>query len=164
MRKPKSRLTRAAATIGAVVLMASGAAVVGAPAASAGGCTGGYLCGAVKNRTGRTMSYVTKDLGTGSGRCDVWNWNNGNGGNVESFKGVNCDQLGMGNGTAGGNGTGVDVDGFSFNGQGYHERFGRLGTWHWRVKGVWTKVSNGWFADCGIGDGNEIWCTLLVQA
>ncbi|HEY6796678.1 MAG TPA: hypothetical protein VI248_18545 [Kineosporiaceae bacterium] len=43
-------------------------------------------------------------------------------------------------------------------------RFSRVGTWHWRVKGVWTKIRDGEIADCGIGDGNAIWCTVLWQA
>lgn len=66
-------------------------------------------------------------------------------------------------GTLGGNGTGDDIDAFTFNGEGYHERFSRVGPWNWRKKGVWTKIDSGEIADCGIGDGNEIWCTRLVQ-
>jgi hypothetical protein len=162
MRKTMSRLTRAAAVTAAGVLLASGAAVAGAPAASASTCDGvtGYFCGAVKNRTGRTM-HVTLNLGSGNGFCDVWNWDGGPGG---SFKHAACDQEAWGNGIKGGNGTGVDVDAFTFNFEGYHERFSRVGTWHWRQKGVWTKIRSGEIADCGIGDGNEIWCTVLWQA
>ncbi|WP_067133310.1 hypothetical protein [Microtetraspora malaysiensis] len=159
MRKTKSRLTRAAGAAAAVVLMASGVAVVGAPAASASTCTGRF-CGAVKNRTGRTM-HITLNLGAGSGLCNVWNWDGGTGSNSKQAR---CDQQAFGNGTKGGNGTGVDVDAFTFNSEGYHERFTRVGTWHWRTKGVWTKIRDGEIADCGIGDSNEIWCTVLVQA
>lgn len=163
MHTTMSRLARAAVAAGAVVLTVSGVMVVQAPAASAGGCSAGLVCGAVKNRTGRLMSFTT-DLDAnpahGSGYCDVWNWNGGTG---ESFYHAGCSQQGMGNGTVGGLGTGTDVDAFSFNGEGYHERFSRVGTWHWRTRGVWTKVRDPEIADCGIGDGNEIWCTVLVQ-
>ena len=69
----------------------------------------------------------------------------------------------MGNGKRGGNGTGVDVDAFTFADVGYHERFSRLGTWHWQRKGVWTKIRDGEIADCRIGARNEIWCTVLWQ-
>lgn len=161
MHKRMSRLARAAATISTVVLVASGAAVAEAPAASAATCDRvvGFLCGAVKNRTGRTM-HITFDLGSGNGFCDVWNWDGGPG---ESFKHARCSQEPRGNGTTGGNGTGVDVDAFTFNNEGYHERFSRVGSWHWRQKGVWTKVRSGEIADCGVGAGNEIWCTVLWQ-
>ncbi|MFD4693258.1 hypothetical protein [Streptomyces sp. NPDC058463] len=160
MRK-KSRLNRAAGATAAVVLMASGMVVAGAPTASADTCggPGSYLCGAVKNRTGRTMNYTT-NLGAGSGLCQVWNWDGGTGNNSKL---ASCDQKSIGNGTVGGNGTGVDVDAFTFNGYGYHERFTRTGTWHWRTAGTWTKVRSGEIADCGIGDSNEIWCTVLWQ-
>ncbi|MFD9432042.1 hypothetical protein [Streptomyces sp. NPDC060002] len=67
-------------------------------------------------------------------------------------------------GTRGGNGTGPDVDAFTFASHGYHERFSQVGTWHWRAKGVWTKIPSGEIADCGIGDNSEVWCTILVQA
>ena len=159
MRRNMSRLTRALATTGAAVVVASGMTLVAAPSAFADNCDG-PLCGAAKNRTGRTMS-VTTDLGTGrSGFCDVWN----RGGDTTSnFWHAPCDQQTMGNGTRGGFGTGVDVDAFTFANEGYHERFSRIGTWHWRVKGVWTKFNSAEIADCGIGDGNEIWCTVLYQ-
>lgn len=162
MHKTKSRLSRRIATLGVALLMATGVTIISAPAASASNCTWvgtRQLCGAVKNRTGRTLSY-TRNLGGGSGTCDVWNRS---GGPVDDWWHAPCDQKAMGNGTVGGNNTGVDVDAFSFNGYGYHERFGRLGTWHWRASGVWTKFPDGSVADCGIGDGNEIWCTVLVQ-
>ncbi|MFF8322928.1 hypothetical protein ACF06V_37980 [Streptomyces bobili] len=161
MRK-MSRVNRAAGATAAVVLMASGVVVAGAPTASAATCSGpgSYLCGAVKNRTGRTMNFTT-NLGAGNGLCQVWNWDGGPGSNPRL---ASCDQQSMGNGTRGGNGTGVDVDAFTFNGYGYHERFSRVGTWHWRTAGTWTKVRNGEIADCGIGDRNEIWCTVLWQA
>jgi hypothetical protein len=158
MRKTMSRLNQAAVTIATVGLVASGAAVAVAPAASAGTCTG-PLCGAVKNRTGRTMS-ITLALGSGSGFCDVWNSGGGTG---ESFWHAPCNQQVMGNGTKGGNGTGIDVDALTFANEGYHERFSRIGTWHWRQQGVWTKLRDGEVADCGIGDANQIWCTVLVQ-
>lgn len=163
MHKRKGRLLRAIATFSTAFLVASGIAVISAPAASAGNCTWvgtRQLCGAVKNRTGRTMSYTT-NLGTGAGWCDVWNRS---GGPLESWWHAPCGQIPVGNGTIGGNNTNFDVDAFTFNGHGYHERFSRVGTWHWRAKGVWTKFPDGSFADCGIGDGNEIWCTILVQA
>jgi hypothetical protein len=133
--------------------------IAGAPTASAHGCTLGALCGAVNNRTGRTMHYTT-NLGTGSGPCDVWNKD---GDWVSHFWPAHCDQKALGNGTKGGTFSGDDVDAFTFNSEGYHERFFRMGTWHWRQKGVWTKIQNHEIADCGIGDGNEIWCTVLVQ-
>src|SRR2546425_6792205 len=101
MHKKMSRLTRAAATTAAVVLVASGAAVAWAPAASATTCrdTGVILlCGAVKNRTGRTM-HITLTLGSGStGFCDVWN---GEGGPWSSFWRAPCDQEGWGHGWKG---------------------------------------------------------------
>lgn len=103
---------------------------------------------------------VTLDLGQGGGFCDVWNWDGGPGSNFVHAK---CDQQSFGSGTLGGNGTGTDVDAFTFNNSGYHERFSRVGSWHWRVKGVWTKIRDGEIADCGIGDGGEIWCTVLWQ-
>ncbi|GLZ35094.1 hypothetical protein Lesp02_72810 [Lentzea sp. NBRC 105346] len=153
------RLGRAVATITTALAVATGITVVEAPAAQAGNCTGRF-CGAVKNRTGRTMYYTTT-LGSGSGFCDVWNRDGGTGSN---FWHAPCNQLSMGNGVRGGNGTGYDVDAFTFNNWGYHERFTRVGTWHWRSAGVWTKIRDGEIADCGIGDQNEIWCTVLVQA
>lgn len=159
----KFHLNKAVGVTTALV-MASAVVVAGAPTAYAGVCDGpgDYLCGAVKNRTGRTMHYTT-NLGnsTARGKCDVWNWEGGSG---SAWRQAKCDQIGLGNGTRGGNGTGVDVDAFTFNGQGYHERFSRVGTWHWRQKGVWTKIRSGEIADCGIGDNNEIWCTVLWQA
>ena len=66
-------------------------------------------------------------------------------------------------GNAGGKGSGTDVDAYTFNYQGYHERHTRLGPWRWRQKGVWTKILTNEFADCSIGANNEIWCTMLVQ-
>jgi hypothetical protein len=159
MHKTMPNLTRAAATTAAAVFLASAAAVAGATAASADNCAG-PLCGAAKNRTGKTMS-ITLDLGAGSGYCNVWNSQGGPG---SSFWHAHCNQNTIGNGTIGGNGTGVDVDAFSFANQGYHERFSRVGSWHWRKKGVWTKIRSGEIADCGIGDGNAIWCTVLWQA
>src|ERR1041384_1490364 len=119
--------------------------VIGAGEAQAGSVCSGSFCGAVKNRTGRTMS-ITESLGSGSNFCDVWNWNGGPG---SSFRHAACSQQAWGNGTRGGNGTGVDVDAFTFNNEGYHERFSRVGSWHWRIKGVWTKVRDGEIADCG---------------
>ena len=104
--------------------------------------------------------HYTRSLGSGNGFCDVWNWDGGTGNN---FQHVACTQVAMGNGTVGGNRTGVDVDAFTFNAEGYHERFSRIGTWHWRQKGVWTKIRDGEIADCGIGAGNQIWCTVLWQ-
>src|SRR6266851_4934096 len=94
MHKTMSRLTRAAATAATVVLVASGAAVAWAPAASASTCrpdpvTGAILlCGAVNNRSGRTM-HITLALGSGAGFCDVWN---GEGGPGSSFWHAPCDQ------------------------------------------------------------------------
>ncbi|TWP46956.1 hypothetical protein FKR81_33405 [Lentzea tibetensis] len=154
----RKRLGRAAATIGTALLVATGIAVVEAPAANAGNCTGRF-CGAVKNRTGRTEHFTTS-LGSGAHFCDVWNRDGGTGSN---FWHAPCVQRTMGNGVVGGNGTGVDVDAFTFANSGYHERFTRVGTWHWRTAGIWTKIRDGEIADCGIGDGNEIWCTVLVQ-
>ncbi|BBC29873.1 hypothetical protein SGFS_011670 [Streptomyces graminofaciens] len=159
MRKMMSRANRTAVAIVAVAFMASGVVVAGATTASADGCVG-PLCGAVKNRTGRTMHYTTS-LGDGPHFCDVWNWDGGTG---SKFKHAECEQKSFGNGTVGGNGTGKDVDAFTFATHGYHERFSRVGTWHWRQKGVWTKIRSGEIADCGIGDNNEVWCTVLVQA
>ncbi|WP_406387635.1 hypothetical protein [Streptomyces sp. NBC_00887] len=160
MRK-ESRLNRAAGATAAVVLMASGMVVAGAPTASADNCggLGDYFCGAVKNRTGRAMNYTT-NLGDGNGRCYVWNIDGGTASHPDTLP---CDQKSIGNGIVGGNGTGVDVDAFTFNGWGYHERFSRTGTWHWRTAGTWTKLWSGEFADCSIGDYNEIWCTRLMQ-
>ena len=141
-------------------LLTAGAVTV-APAASAATCetiAGIQLCGAVKNRTGKTMA-ITRSF-SGSHFCDVWNWDGGTGNNWNHHA---CTQESWGSGTRGGNGTGVDVDAFSFANQGYHERFTRLGTWHWRTQGVWTKIRSGEIADCGIGDQNAIWCTVLWQ-
>ena len=162
MRRKPSRRARAVVTAAAAALVASGAVVTTAPAASAAVCDTHVhvLCGAVNNRTGRTMS-ITLNLGQGSGWCAVWNWDGGPGTHVVTS---HCDQRGIGNGTVGGNGTGTDVDAFSFNNFGYHERFSRIGSWHWRTAGTWTKIRDGEIADCGIGDGNEIWCTVLFQA
>jgi hypothetical protein len=160
LRNLSLTLRRAVATSGAIFLVAVGAVALEVQTASAGGCAHGVLCGAVKNRTDKTMS-VTLDLGDGGGWCDVWNWS---GDYRDNFQHKPCDQITARNGTLGGNGTGVDVDAFTFANQGYHERFTRLGIWHWRVKGVWTKIQDGEIADCGIGDGNQIWCTVLAQA
>jgi hypothetical protein len=162
MRKTASRLSRAAVTAAALAMVLAGVNVVEAPAASAATCSGvgGYLCGALKNRTGRTI-YKTENLGDGGGFCDVWNKGGGPG---SEWWHAPCDQQQMGNGTRGGNGTHVDVDAFTFVSSGYHERFSRVGSWHWRTGGVWTKIRDGEIADCGIGDNNEIWCTLLWQA
>jgi hypothetical protein len=158
MRTTMSRRPRAAAVASAGALLASGLAVAAAPAASASTCAGRF-CGAVKNRTGRTMS-ITENLGSGTGYCDVWNWQGGPG---SSWMHSHCTQKTWGNGQRGGNGTGVDVDAFTFSGEGYHERFSRVGSWHWRVHGVWTKIRSGEIADCGIGAGKQIWCTVLWQ-
>jgi hypothetical protein len=157
-----SRSRRRALTATAGLLLALGGTVLAAPTASATTCDSKlhYLCGAAKNRTGRTMS-VTESLGSGSDYCDVWNWEGGPG---SSWLHARCAQETIGNGTLGGNGTGRDVDAFTFANQGYHERFSRVGSWHWRVRGVWTKIRDGEIADCGIGDGHEIWCTVLWQA
>lgn len=158
MRKRISRLPRAGAVAATGLLLTSGMVVAAADTAYASTCAGRF-CGAVKNRSGKTMS-ITENLGAGSGYCDVWNWNGGPG---SSWKHAHCTQKSWGSGTRGGNGTGVDVDAFTFNGQGYHERFSRVGSWHWRVHGVWTKIRDGEIADCGIGAGNAIWCTVLWQ-
>lgn len=121
--------------------------------AQADNCTGPF-CGKVKNRTGKTM-HITHSLGCGAHFCDVWN--------DSSRAPVRCRQQTMGNGTRGGNRTGVDVDAFTFANEGYHSRWGRLGKWSWRKKGVWTKLRDGEIADCGIGARKQIWCTVLVQ-
>jgi hypothetical protein len=147
--------------IAAAVGMALGMTVVTAPAASAGGCIGD-ICGAVKNRTGKLMHYTT-DLATGRpAGCDVWN---ADGGTKARHEAMRCTHKPLYGGMAGGNRRYplTDVDAYTFNYQGYHERWGRLGTWHWRQKGVWTKIRTGEIADCGIGANNEIWCTTLVQ-
>ncbi|MFE7765209.1 hypothetical protein [Streptomyces sp. NPDC057438] len=159
MRKTMSRTNRMAVAVVTTVFLASGVVVAGATTAAADGCVG-PLCGAVKNRTGRTMHY-TMTLDSGDHFCDVWNWGGGTG---SQFKHAHCQQETFGNGTRGGNGTGKDVDAFTFANHGYHERFSRVGTWHWRAKGVWTKIRSGEIADCGIGANNEVWCTVLVQA
>jgi hypothetical protein len=152
----KRKLVAVAAAVG----MALGMTVVTAPAASAGGCAGAW-CGGVKNRTGKLMHYTT-DLSSGQPvGCDVWN---ADGGTTPRFEGMRCTHKPLAGGTRGGKGSGTDVDAYTFNYQGYHERYGRLGTWHWRQKGVWTKIRTHEFADCGIGANNEIWCTTLVQA
>jgi hypothetical protein len=153
----KKKLVAVAATVG----MALGMTVLTAPAASAGGCIGDR-CGGVKNRTGKLMHYAV-NIGYGPSKCDVWNWNDGT---TPAFKAADCTQTPLYGGTAGGNRRYplTDVDAYTFNYQGYHERYGRLGTWHWRQKGVWTKFRTTEIADCGIGANNEIWCTTLVQA
>lgn len=165
----RPRRSRKAATAIAVFLLASVGGITTAPTASAGTCTkklGVLLCGAAKNRTGRTMS-ITENLSSPRGSdhnwnyCDVWNWQGGPG---NSWLHAYCIQKTIGNGTRGGNGTGRDVDAFTFANEGYHERFSRIGSWHWRNKGVWTKIRDGEIADCGIGNGNEIWCTVLWQS
>lgn len=162
---PKIRSNRGRlAAIATAALMVSGLGIAGATEASATGCrVDGVVCGAVKNRTTRTMSYTTvlhPTVQSGDDACDLWNWNGGTG---SSSKHAGCKQHTMGQTTVGGNFTGVDVDAFTYAGYGYHERFYRTGTWNWRKKGVWTKISTGQIADCGIGDGNEIWCTVLWQ-
>lgn len=165
MHRTNNRWLRTIATLSATFLVATGVTVVSAPAASAGDCTRlriHKLCGAVKNRTDRTMSYTT-NIGDNHaiGTCNVWNKNDLP---VESWwDKAPCDQIALGKGTVGGNRTGTDVDAFTFNGHGYHERFTRLGKWQWRVKGVWTKIPNGSVADCVIGDNNAVWCTIVVQ-
>lgn len=122
------------------------------------------LCGAVKNRTGRTM-HITRTLDPqpkpGEDACDVWNWD---GLWKSSFRHAGCHQEPLTHGTVGGNLRHDDVDAFTFNGEGYHERSSRVGKWTWRKKGVWTKIDSGEIADCGIGANNEIWCTRLVAA
>lgn len=127
----------------------------------------GTICGQVKNRTGRPMRFTLtlgskedkdKDL---DHRCDVWNRH---GGDRYRFWQAWCHQLPLNVGVVGGNFTAIDVDAFTFPDHGYHQRFTRFGKWHWRKKGVWTKIRNGENADCGIGAKNEIWCTLLWQA
>ncbi len=108
------------------------------------------------------MHYTTYLSATrpSTGLCDVWNWD---GGATAHSLLAYCDQKPLTGGNVGGNFSGVDVDAFTFNLEGYHERFSRLGSWHWRQKGVWTKIRSGEAADCGIGANNEIWCTLLWQ-
>lgn len=157
MRNMMSRLSRAAAMTVAGVVVASGAAVAVAPSAFASEChLHGAICGGVKNRTGRTM-YIARHLGQGSGWFAVWNWRDVP---LEYPNRVHCDQQPVGNGAWGGYFSDDDIDGFTFNSEGYHERFGHIGTWHWRQKGVWTKVPDAFSADCGIGDSNEVWCTV----
>jgi hypothetical protein len=155
-----SKLPRTAAITAVGMLMASAVVIAGAPTASAATCDKavGLLCGEANNRTGKRM-YLTEGF-SGSDYCDVWNWG---GGTTYNWHHAHCDQEYIGNGHYGGNGTGVDVDAFTFVGQGYHERFSRVLPWHWRADGVWTKISDGMIADCGIGANNEIWCTMLVQ-
>ncbi|MFF7394705.1 hypothetical protein ACFZAE_40620 [Streptomyces scabiei] len=157
----KSRTNRTALAFGTAVLMAAGMVVAGATTASADACggPGKYLCGAVKNRTGKPMHYTMR-LGSGPHLCDVWNID---GGTTSKWDQTECEHQTFNRGTIGGNGTGRDVDAFTFASHGYHERFSRVGTWHWRKKGVWTKIRSGEIADCGIGDNNEVWCTVLVQ-
>ncbi|MEU9687859.1 hypothetical protein [Amycolatopsis japonica] len=158
MRKTMARFIRAVAVVATGVAVATGLAALNAPAASAGGCVP-PVCGGVWNNTSKTMS-VTVNLGSGSGHCDVWNYD---GGTTNKFKYAKCDQLDLGRGTFGGPRNKppyFDVDAFTYNGQGYHERFGPLGTWHWRTKGVWTKIRDYQFATCNMDDG-QIWCTIL---
>lgn len=127
----------------------------------AGGCEA-TRCGGVKNRTGRTM-HVTLELGKGGHLCAVWN----NGGGWKpwkpKFERVSCTHRTVGNGWWSGNFSGQDIDAFTFASEGYHLRWGRLGRWGWKTKGVWTKIPTGSAADCGIGARKEIWCTVLVQ-
>ncbi len=158
IRTPISHLRQRITTAITVFLLTPGAFVMATPIARADGCYYG-LCGEVKNRTDQTMS-ITEDLGEGPHYCQVWNWN---GGTDDSSVRGHCTQETIGYGTYGGDFTGVDVDAFTFANEGYHERFGRLGTWHWRTKGVWTKIRDEEIADCGIGDGGQIWCTVLLQ-
>src|SRR5437764_283029 len=68
VRRKPSRRAGAVVTAAAAALVASGAVVTTAPAASAAVCDTHVhvLCGAVNNRTGRTMS-ITLNLGQGSG-------------------------------------------------------------------------------------------------
>lgn len=152
----KKKLVAVAATVG----MALGMTVVATPAALANDCRLGYYCGAVKNRTGKLMHY-TIDLSDGQPvGCDVWNRN---GGTTPNHWAAKCTHKQVTRLVTGGNGSGLDVDAYTFNYQGYHERHTRLGPWRWRQKGVWTKILTNEFADCSIGANNEIWCTMLVQ-
>jgi hypothetical protein len=161
MRSTMTRLTRvaAAAAIGLTLLV--GVNVTAAPAASAADCFL-WLCGGVRNTTPHQMHYTT-DLSASwrHHRCDVWNWD---GGNSRNWKHAYCVQNTTGGGgggtTVGGPYSGVDVDAFTFVGRGYHVKWGLWGAWSWHVGGEWTKIQTDEMAYCGIGDQNEVWCSI----
>lgn len=152
--------------------------VMPAPEAYAGECSGPskFFCGAVKNSTGRAIN-ITYNLRDRPNRktphwCDVWNYRGRLPWDRSWYRAACFQEPPLGNETYGGNGTNVDVDAFTFANHGYHVRHGRflarlgpglLGIWHWENQGVWTKVRDGEIAECGIGDNNEVWCTVLLQ-
>lgn len=157
-RGSRNRIASRLLCAAAVVLSVSALGAVAAPVASANGCRlFNTLCGEVYNSTGTTMS-ITTNLGAGSGYCDVWNWN---GGRSPAWKHAHCSQQTMGNGDKGGAFSGVDVDAFTFARQGYYERFAGEGSYHWRIKGVWTKISDIQLAFCNWN--GVIYCTVESQ-
>jgi hypothetical protein len=162
-----SRIARR--TIAAVVVLAASAAtavLAKAPNASAHECNQvGSLkfCGALINLTGRPMSYArygytgTHCYTLAPGASD---------GSVPTRQDCQEGRAPVSSGIVGGEAS-DDVDGFTVKSEGYHVRdtlgIFSLGGWHWRDKGVWTKF-HGWsFAECHIGDANQIWCTMLPK-
>ncbi|MFI0411404.1 hypothetical protein [Actinomadura sp. 3N508] len=91
--------------------------------------------------------HTTVNLGSGTNRCDVWNYD---GGTKNKWVYAKCTQVKLSAGDWRGGGT-VDVDALTFNYDDYMLDF--HGTLLWKTKGVWTKIHNNETASCGTDMG-----------
>ncbi|MEV7194498.1 hypothetical protein AB0N81_22205 [Streptomyces sp. NPDC093510] len=104
------------------------------------------LCGEVSNASHLAM-HTTIKLGSGSDRCDVWNYD---GGDKQKWVYAECTQKKLSSGGRRG-GSGVDVDAVTFNSEAYILDF--HGATTWKAKGVWTKIRDNETATCGTDVG-----------
>ncbi|MEV0170374.1 hypothetical protein AB0I00_04475 [Streptomyces sp. NPDC050803] len=144
MRRHSRTLSAAvAATVGAFTLLI---ALPSSAHAAGEGCKDKEgdpkLCGEVSNTSHLTM-HSTINLGRGSDRCDVWNYD---GGDKEKWVYAKCTQKPLASGGRRG-GRGVDVDAVTFNSEDYILDF--HGDQSWKTKGVWTKIRDNETATCG---------------
>ncbi|MFD5556703.1 hypothetical protein ACFWIA_23030 [Streptomyces sp. NPDC127068] len=97
--------------------------------------------GDLNNETQWKM-HLTYGLGSGSDRCDVWNYS---GGPFENWKYAPCTQRSLGGKKR--SDTTKDTDAFTFNDRDYLVRVAG-GDTRWATKGVWTKLWDNQDAKC----------------